>query len=195
MRAKHSLVVEAMETIDDDEVIETFVWPEIYIRQSTWEVFQNLQLPEDVVCCEAKLGWGFANEIREWLRASGLPNVRGFEQVFQHNLLRKVGAHYMGIQFLASWLKNWTFICIGGSANLFSIVPVKGLILFDTWFNNSSTEVCLRGLAQRRYGSLGNEIPVFLPKRQMFPVAKFLDLKKDLLAEAIAQLRGCRYGV
>lgn len=194
LRERHALVIEAMDTIDDQEVIDSFVWPDIYIRQSTWELFHQLDLPKDVICCEAKLGGAFSGKVREWLRKSGLPKATGFEQIFQQKLLRKVGAHYMGIQFLASWLNNWMFVCVGGSANLFAIMPVKGIVMYDYWYHNTSTVPCLRGLAQRRYGSLGNEIPVFLTHRAITPVEKYLDSKKDLLMQSIERLSTCHYG-
>ncbi len=193
-REERSLIVEAVETISDEELIEAFVWPDIYIRQSTWELFHRLDLPNNVICCECKLGGGIAEMVRKWLATSKLPNVFGLDQSFQCGLLSKVGAHYMGIQFLASWLKNWTFVCIAGSANLFAIMPVKGIIMYDIMYKNVSTENCLRGLAQRRYGSLGNEIPVFLPLQPRFNVAGYLDSKKEILSESVERLRSYQYG-
>ncbi len=148
LRQKHELIVAAMDEIEDQELIDAFAWPEVCIRQSTWDLFHRLDLPENIICSEIKEGWGFGSQIREWLARSDLPSVVGVDHVFQHELVAKVGSHFMGIQFLASWLKNWTFVCIGGSANLFALLPVKAIVLFDNWYKNTSTERCLRGLAQ-----------------------------------------------
>ncbi|MDZ4847679.1 MAG: hypothetical protein SGI77_00150 [Pirellulaceae bacterium] len=194
-RKERALMVEAIETINDEEVIDAFVWPDIYIRQSTWDLFHELDLPNDMICSESKSGGPRREAVREWLMASRFPNVGSLDQEFQHNLLRKVGAHYMGIQFLASWLKNWMFVCMAGSANLFTIMPVKGLVMYDNKFRNPSTQTCLRGLACRRYGSLGNDIPVFLPEGSRSSLASYLDTKRDLLFESIAKLKECRYGI
>jgi nitrogen fixation NifU-like protein len=195
VREKHALLIEAIDTISDDEVIEAMVWPDIFIRKSTWDIFHQLDLPNDVISCECKIGGGVAERVRPWLAAGNLPNVKGLDQSFQCDLLSKVGAHYMGIQFLASWLKNWMFVCSAGSANLFAIMPVKALFMYDFMFRNPSTETCLRGLSQRRYGDLGNEIPVFLPNALKISMARFMDTKKEMLLEAIEKLRECQYGV
>jgi hypothetical protein len=193
-REERALLIEALDTIEDEEVIDAFVWPDIYIRQSTWELFHELELPSDLICCECKLGGGCADTVREWLRTSRLPKVTGLDQTYQHELLQRVGAHYMGIQFLASWPKNWMFVCIAGSANLFSVMPVKAIVMFDSKFRNTSTEPCIRGIAQRRYGALGNEIPVLLPEQSLEKLPQFLETKKALLRSSIEKMREISYG-
>lgn len=191
---EHELIVAAMNEIDDREVVDAFTWPDVCIRQSTWELFQTLNLPENIVCSEAKRGWAFADKITQWLEKIALKNLCGVDQVFQSKLLTQVGSHFMGIQFLASWFKNWQFVCIGGSANLFALLPVKAIMMFDNWYKNTSTEPCLRGMARGRYGDIGEEIPVFLPHQLTRPVEACLDEKSAVIQAANEQLAGIRYG-
>jgi hypothetical protein len=193
-RNERALIIEAIETISDDEVIDAFVWPDIYIRQSTWEIFHQLDLPSDMICSESKSNGARRDAVREWLTSSQMPNVARLDQEFQHQLLQKVGAHYMGIQFLASWLKNWIFVCMAGSANLFTILPVKALIMYDTHFDNPSTEKCLRGLARQRYGEPGNDIPVFLTNLRAPQINDYLSSKEESILKSIARFRECEYG-
>jgi hypothetical protein len=190
----HETIIAAQNEIADREVIEAFTWPDVWIRRSSWDLFHSLDLPSNVVCSEIKRGWKFGDRIVRWLETCGLPRLQSVDQRFQQDLLAKVGAHFMAVQFLASWFKNWLFACVGGSANLFAILPVKALVLFDNWYDNACTEPCLRDIARRRYGLDGEEIPIFLPHRPTRPIETYLDEKRPILQTASERLTPVGYG-
>ena len=79
----------------------------------------------------------------------------------QRKLLDKVGhQHYMGVQLLASLFKGWSFLCFGGSSNLFSLLPARVIHLSDTHCKPHYD--LLRKLAVARWGeNLGNLCPAF----------------------------------
>lgn len=106
----------------------------IYIRESTFDLFHKLDLqgeiPHDIVVCEIKAAFPDA---RNYLKSISQINecpIYGIDYSWQKKLVGLCGNHYMGIQILGSLLANWMYICLGGSARLFSLLPTKNLHLW-----------------------------------------------------------------
>ena len=165
--------------LKDEEVIERFYEQPVYLRQSTIDFFDKLELPEDIIMCEIKADRNgasqaskiFINWIEENRQNIKLP-LMGIYNDDQKKLVEKCDNHYIGVQILASLKKNWFFMCYGGSSNLFSLLPTKTLLLYDHWLNsNLSTERVVKGIYNKRYGV--NTIPIF-PRRVRY-VKKILD--------------------
>lgn len=162
----------AAKTISDEETAEMFAHANVYIRQSSYELFHTLKLPSNVIVCEFKPAIGpklrpgdDPNPIVNWVKKRGkylsFP-ITGLDKEFQKKLLNEVGSHYMSIQIMASLINNWIFMCYGGSSNLMCLLPVKCLTMFDFWINtNPSTQNTIRRMAELRYGDIGSKVPVF----------------------------------
>jgi hypothetical protein len=148
-----------VESISDDEVIERYQSPSVLIRRSTWELFHSLDLPSNIVMCEIKPyfdGPAMRDAIERNRSLFRYP-IHGLHWEHQQKLTEQAGQHYMGIQVLASLLRNWTYVCYGGSSNLFSLLPVKVALLSDT--HCVPHYPLVRKLAVARWGDLGSRVP------------------------------------
>ncbi len=160
--------------IEDEEAADAFVSKDIYIRKSSLDLFHILNVPKNQIVCEFKnLSYGrqaqtpYLLPVFEWVLINkeqfSLPVV-GIDRVFQNDLLGETRHHYMSIQILASFLSNWFFLCIGGSSNLMSVLPIKALLLTDKFINfNASALNILRLHSEKRLGELGKQIPILRP--------------------------------
>lgn len=141
----------------------------IYIRESSWEIFQKFKedCPKNVIMCEMKVPGRYMERMD---RVSGrllkINTIMGLSGVFQRGLLERIGYdNYLEFQILASWFLNWVFIAIGGAANLFSLVPVKSILLADDYILEGR-KLNIRQLAQKRYGSVGDTFPVVVKSKK-----------------------------
>lgn len=151
-------IFNAAKTIDDDEVVSYFKSMTIFVRESSYDLFNKSDLPENVAIAEIRNG---NTQQRRIIRDNTEFPILGLDYKFQQSLLEKVGHHYMSFQVLGGLLKNWKFICGGGSANLFCLLPVTSLILSEAKnMFTPSTQNIIRNLSVARYGNLGHEIPI-----------------------------------
>ena len=141
--------------IDLYKVAERFSHAPVFIRQSSFDIFNQLELPKNIICSEVK----FSSIEKKLL--NDFPEMHGVRYKFQKEILEKTGHHYMSIQILASLILNWSFICVGGSANLMSLLPVKSLLMCSQEFglkgSYRETVPITRKIYKNRYGLyLGN---------------------------------------
>jgi hypothetical protein len=83
--------------------------------------------------------------------------VIGIDQNWQRGMIAKVGSHWLGIQVLGSLLKDWLYVCEGGSANLHVLLPTRCIYLKDQKLRCNGI---IRKMAEQRYGEAGKLIPV-----------------------------------
>lgn len=141
--------------VTDEEIAEKFFKPKLHIRKSTYDLFNSLDLPSDIIVCELR-----ADELNHWhgqeqdqMRRIYLNKpIFGIDQEWQRNIISQVGDHWLGIQVLGSLLKNWLFVCVGGSANLHMMLPTRCLFLKDQEIRTPDL-IC-------RIGGLRNWVPV-----------------------------------
>lgn len=129
----------------DEEVIKKFTSMKVYVRRSTYELFERLTnekiLPTNSVWCEVKhdLYHNTMPSIDLIRRHDfGMPVV-GLDYEFQPGLVDRVKEHYMGIQILTSLINNVYFFCLRGSSNLFSILPAKCICYGDAYLEHTVT--------------------------------------------------------
>jgi hypothetical protein len=133
--------------VTNKEVIDAFKKSKIFVRQSTFNLFESLRddLPKNCIWCETRFDHDprFDNseaiqKIKDYdfeLPVFGLD--KGF--TFQKSILETVRHHYMGIQVLCSLLSNVYFLCLRGSSNLFSILPAKCICYSDSYLEDVIT--------------------------------------------------------
>jgi hypothetical protein len=114
--------------ISIDEVIEAFTFPPLYVRDSTFNYFNSLDLPSDIIYCEIKNN--FYPKLLNFIK-NNFPDAIGVDKSFQRSLLKEAKDHFMGVQLLASLYKGWQFIAAGGSVNLFNVLPVRPLLFLE----------------------------------------------------------------
>jgi hypothetical protein len=145
-------------SISNDEVVDRFWNWEIYIRESTYQAFQKLELEENLLVAEIK---ATCNKIRSVLHSL---NIKGADHLLQKKMISRVGTNnYLGCQILASQLKNWTYIVAGGACNLFSILPIKVLYHAERRLRPNSRDI-IRKISMKRYGDYGDTIPILIQK-------------------------------
>ena len=141
------------------ELIDRFR-PRLYVRQSTYDLFQQLDLPEKVIMCELREDpvshWN--GQARRQMRELKFDRpVIGIGQNWQRKMIAKAGSHWLGIQVLGSLLKDWLYVCEGGSANLHTLLPTRCIYLKD---QKLRCDGIIRKMAEQRYGKAGKLIPV-----------------------------------
>lgn len=152
----------ALRKITLQQLVERYSKPKLYIRQSTYDLFHTLDLPENVIMCElrqdAKNHWhGQAQrQMRELKSEFGRP-VMGIDQKWQRKLISEVGDHWLGIQVLGSLLKDWLYVCVGGSANLHTLLPTRCLFLKDQALRCKGI---VRSIEIKRNGEAGKLLPI-----------------------------------
>lgn len=162
----------AAREVSDEEVAEKFTNLNTSIRQSSFDMFQKMRLPKNVIVCEFKtsvLGHQRFHlfPVHKWILRNkenfALPLV-GLNKVLQKKILSECGNHYMSIQILASLFNNWQYMCQGGSANLMCMLPVKSIMFNEQWINPCrSVKNTIRLIYQNRYGEIGTKIPTICP--------------------------------
>ena len=155
---KHTMY-RTSENIKASELIDRFR-PRLYVRQSTYDLFQQLDLPEKVIMCEIR-----EDHVNHWNGQARMQMrdlkfdrpVIGIDQNWQREMIAKVGSHWLGIQVLGSLLKDWLYVCEGGSANLHTLLPTRCIYLKD---QKLRCDGIIRKMAEQRYGEAGKLIPV-----------------------------------
>jgi hypothetical protein len=158
------ILAQACLEIGDEEILEQFTDLTVQVRRSSYDVYmqfisRGLIASNSIVCeikeshdCHGKMFRGMIER-----RAS----ETGLRVVADRNLLRRIcgeaGQHYMAVQSLAAMLSGCSWVCYGGSANLFSFFPFKALLLFDRFVEE---ELCTK-LSRVRFGD--NGFPLFSP--------------------------------
>lgn len=126
--------------ISDEAVIKRFSNREISILKSDYELFESLELPNNIIVMEVKDRCYCRSQLQKIFK-SHLPVV-GLNRDFQTELLKRVSAKsYMAIQILASNYLNWQFICCEGSSNLMGVLPVKTLLLSEQLITHSFANI------------------------------------------------------
>ena len=127
-----------------EKVIQRYQRRKVHILESAYDKFQSLNLPSNRIICEIKPGrtaWS-GGWVREEMKFLNLPMVEGIDYEFQRKLLKITGPeNYMATQILASKYLNWQYICIGGSALLFSVIPAKSILLAEQSIKESDKEI------------------------------------------------------
>ena len=161
-----------MSKISDAEVVETYAYKTIYLMESSYKKFLEIEstLPRNIIVAEAKQKRHHAFLI--FLESLG--DIVGVRQDFQRELVSRVTDHYMAIQILASNVLNWQFFCIGGSSNLMCVLPVKIIAMKDQTINESVLRIV--------YG--------FMEKRGLLniPLTDIFKIKKSQLTEVFNML-------
>lgn len=138
-------LVDIKKEITDDEILEHYTWLTVYVRQSTYELYEKLTaegfLPKNCVWCECRYEHHpiCTHKALEMLKKHdfGIPTYGLDEYAFQNKILERVGTHYMGIQILCSLFSNCFFFCMRGSSNLFSVIPAKVIGFTDAYLSES----------------------------------------------------------
>lgn len=111
----------------------------IFLDHESKKVFQKLadKYPKNSVWCEIKKDWYedvekiilnyFDNDflIKETL------SMQPYNKQMQKKIFSNYPDHYMAIQILISISREVRFIGVGGSANIFSVLPVRSLFLLS----------------------------------------------------------------
>jgi hypothetical protein len=144
--------------ISDEEVVEKFKSTTLCIRRSSYEFFLKENFPKRLVVAEIRLG---NDQQKKYVEKNSPVEITGLDYEFQRSLVKRSNHHYMSLQVLGSLLNQWSWICGGGSANLFCLLPVNCLILTEAGkMFRPSTRNIIRKLAQNRFAELGAIVPI-----------------------------------
>ena len=157
---KNANIIEiAMKEINDEDLENQWASLKIMVRRSTFARFEQLvskqELPKNIIVAEVKDLPHVRAAIKEELFERP---VIGINHLWQQDMIRQFGYDYLAIQILSSMLLNWHFICAGGSARLFSILPAKTIFMSD----NSAPHLqrIIRPWAIKRFGQDGAALPI-----------------------------------
>jgi len=161
----HFLLEIADKEVSDEEVVEKFTSPIIYIRNSSFKKYEILKekglLGENWIVGEIKQSSGchgghLISVLESKIKDFELPFI--LDKKLINELSLKCGSNYMEIQLLSSLLLNWMWICYGGSSHIFSFFPVKVLSLSDA----SCLPELSRKISIARFGEyIGRIFPEF----------------------------------
>lgn len=216
----------AREEISDQDVIERFWRPKVFVKQTSLDrilsseslnsSYSNVSFGfnpdcktfsiENILICEFKKSFSSpymkynddGSRMSDYLseaatRQDVLPVEKtSVTEIFQQKLLELINRDdYMTLQILGSSYFNWQFICSGGSSNLFCMLPIKCLMMCDQLFNNSVSAI-VRGIARKRYGSLGEFVPIIGKywncDSEGLARAEFLKNNLDLLSQGFIKV-------
>jgi hypothetical protein len=163
----HILLDIAMRSISDEEVVDYFSFPSIWIRSSSLKIWERIkddefiksEFPENCVMCEVKQqdscgGKHLLGILHESTKDHPLKFVSDWEK--KQKMFEMTGQdNYMEIQILGSFFYNWMWISYGGSAHIFSLLPLKVLSLSDQGVFYDLA----RKISTARFGDFGNTFP------------------------------------
>jgi len=152
---KTGIIKKIYNEVDIKELNNFILNKKVFIRESSFEAFKNLKLPENIFIAEIKPT--FKNLIKT-LRKK---NVFGLDYCFQREILEKTKHHYMAVQILSSINLDWKIIGAGGSARLFSMLPTKNILLMarDLYGNDEKIKPKKMGwIKKENFPWLGNQI-------------------------------------
>jgi hypothetical protein len=167
------LALRITRNIKPEEVVDRFANWEIYIREESYNKFLEIKdvLPKNIIVCEIKSGVKLA---RNFIENKKTENVFGVDYSFQKELTQQTGVdNYMSIQLLSSLFLNWQYLCIGGSANLFCMMPIKTLFLCDQAIGGIWKYRILEGMYSRRY----RQVPIIGPNLRVTSNSKKIATK------------------
>lgn len=163
----HILLDIAMKSISDEEVVEKYTFPSIWIRSSSIDIWNRIrkddliknEFPKNAVMCEVKQqdscgGKHLLGILHSSTKDHPLKFVSDWDK--KQKMLEMVGEdNYMEIQVLGSFFNNWMWISYGGSAHIFSLLPLKVLSLSDQGvFYDLAKKISVA-----RFGDLGRFFP------------------------------------
>jgi hypothetical protein len=136
--------------------------------------FFESEFPKNCVMCEVKQqdscgGKHLLGILHAATENHPLKFVSDWEK--KQKMLELVGQdNYMDIQVIGSFLNNWMWISYGGSAHIFSLLPLKVLSLSDQGvFYDLARKISIA-----RFGELGNIFPMISAGMHNFPLTKYL---------------------
>jgi len=146
--------IKKINDVDEARIKNFLMNQKIYIRKESFDIFEKekISLPKDVIVCEIK-----KCKYRDKLLNES--NFLGLDYTFQKSLVSRFKYHYMTLQILASFYLDWFYVCIGGSANLFSLLPIRCLMMGDSCLENSypMLEKIYNGIPKLVYKYKNNE--------------------------------------
>lgn len=163
----HILLDIAMKNVSDEEVTDNYAFPKVWIRSSSIEIWNRIkeddfikeEFPENAVMCEVKQqdscgGKHLLGILHSSTKDYSLKFVSDLDK--KQRMFNMVGEdNYMEIQILGSIFRNWMWISYGGSAHIFSLLPVKVLSLSDQGvFYDLARKISIA-----RFGELGEIFP------------------------------------
>lgn len=142
------------QNISDQEAATEFTNKKIYILKSVYDKFILDDIKyKNVIICELKYR---TNQKMKNKICSAKHILKNELHCYnKNNLIQKrimevsTQNHYMSYQILGSLLKNWQFLCCGGSSNLMCVLPIKSLFYCDYTMNNS-----VQTIIQKIYNNL-----------------------------------------
>lgn len=134
--------------VTDQDVVDQFKWMKVYIRQSTYNLWEQLTneglLPKNSIWCEVKYEHNPHFKLNTYPAIDmiskhdfGMPVVGLDEYKFQRAILDRSGQHYLGLQILCSLLSDCYFLCLRGSANLISLLPIKCICYSEAYLERT----------------------------------------------------------
>jgi hypothetical protein len=149
--------------ISDEEVVEHFSFPTIYIRSDAYKKYKQLKnngkIQDNLIVCEVRVSGGCGGEhllsvFKEKTKDYPLPIC--FDLDFRKNLCAACGQDYMAVQILCSLISNWMWIAYGGSSNILPFFPIKIISISDIYCRYD----LIRKIFIKRYGQeLGQIFP------------------------------------
>ena len=142
------------QNISDEDAASNFTNKEIYILKSAYDkfIFDDINY-KDIIICELK------DRTDQRMKDKICSTKNMFKnklycydkkhKIQKHIMELSTQNHYMSYQILGSLLKNWQFLCCGGSSNLMCVLPIKSLFYNDFTMNNS-----VQTIIQKIYNNL-----------------------------------------
>jgi hypothetical protein len=153
---------QALSEVNDEEVVEHFANATVHVISSSYKTYLRLKqegfIDECAIICELKEyafchGTMFRDMIESRAKETGLSVITNRTRLRQ--LSTEAGQHYMAVQVLASMLSGWSWVCYGGSSNIFSFFPLRVLLLSDCYVQQ---DLCAK-LSRARFRERG--FPMF----------------------------------
>lgn len=156
---KSGLIDEIYKSVTKEELIDFINNKKILIRESSFNLFNKLNLPKNIFLAEIKPTFHkLLNTLKEYEKKY---KIFGLDYKFQQKILEKTKHHFMSIQILGSEYLNWKILAAGGSARLFSMMPTKNILLMarDLYGNDPKIRPKKVGwISNKKFPWMGNQI-------------------------------------
>jgi hypothetical protein len=161
--------------ISNEEVVEKYSDPIIYIRQSAKNKYDELVskgiIKSNILMCEVKTGPHCGGDyllscLKKATEDYSVEICTDIE--FKKSFSLQCGQDYLSVQMLCSGFSNWMWACYGGSSNIFPFFPIKLISISDAYCRYELT----RSLFRSRLGELGEVFPEFNTLLYCFPGEK-----------------------
>lgn len=162
-----------IQDVSDEEVVEQFADPKVWIRQESLDYFNNIKsnLPSNIYYFDCKYNKTIDLH-REKFKRYNLDRASYGLDFEQQELLNKAKDHYMTVQFLASWFNNWIFFTMSGASAIFNVLPVRWA---GGWCDSTGPQVnrrVINRIAKLRFGVETTAYPI---PDQLVKIASKLD--------------------